>query len=82
MRTISIPVEALASIPLRCAWRGCRQSCASQPTPLPAGWVCLVTFRETSKAAVLDFARDRTFRDGVLCPEHVAALEALLERIN
>lgn len=76
-----IRVEDLENIPLRCAWRGCRAQCPPIPTPLPPGWFSLVTFRETATPGRLDFVVDRTYRDAVLCPEHVAELEQCLEPI-
>jgi hypothetical protein len=79
--TWNIPIEVAAAMPLRCAWRGCTAACEPLPAPLPAGWFSLVTFRETARPGVLDFVRDRTRRDAVLCAEHHAALERLLEPI-
>ena len=63
-------------LPSRCAWRNCTKSCG--PEALPLGWIMLVTFRETATPGKLDFLRDRTERDAVLCPDHAAALEACL----
>ena len=61
----------------RCAWAGCEAN-YSYPSALPPGWVCLVTFRSTEVPGILSFGVDKVFRDAVLCPEHVAALERCL----
>lgn len=79
---VSMPLEMLAKLPQSCAWKGCTATCDPLPTPLPPGWVCLVTFRETAQIGVLDFIRDKTSRDTSLCAEHSAALEACLKAIK
>lgn len=61
----------------RCAWRNCEATC-TDPVRLPADWIAFATFRKTRVPGVLDFAIDPVLRDALLCPEHNAALEALL----
>jgi hypothetical protein len=66
-------------IPCGCAWGGCAESFSAEM--LPEGWISLVTFRETATPGLLDFLKDRTQRDAVLCPAHAIALERQLKRL-
>jgi hypothetical protein len=66
-----------------CAWRGCN---ANFKTPMPSGWVNLVTWwaKEPDPwRTVIDICSDpHCQRDATLCPKHAAELEAMLTDIG
>jgi len=65
-----------------CAWRACGATCDALERPLPLGWLWLATWHDNKTPGRLDFLVDEVVRDAALCPEHVAALEALLIPIH
>jgi hypothetical protein len=72
----AIPLHVVRSIPFVC------EAECPNTRELPKGWISFATFRETAKPGVLDFRTDWVWRDAVLCPTHVAALERCLKNIG
>ena len=63
-----------------CAWSGCQRT-APAGLDLPVDWRWLITSRKpvVGVKAETVLSEGRCDRDGALCPDHVAALEALLK---
>src|SRR5437016_5698632 len=63
-----------------CAWAGCK---AVFRGDLPPSWVYLMAYWRRQPSSTLDFGPEtKWYRDGVLCPEHQAALERLLTPLS
>jgi hypothetical protein len=73
-------VAEINAMPRICAWNGCDETYQGDQ---PSDWNCLLVF--WSPGPIHDLAEiNPNFwpRDGVLCPEHSAALEKLLRPIR
>jgi hypothetical protein len=77
---VEISPSQYAALPTACAWGNCVAVACANGTALPRGWVYLHVFWQAHPTPVLDFGPGtQWYRDGLLCPEHVAALEQLLK---
>lgn len=75
-----MPPDWLAQMGCLCAWNGCT---ANYKGAMPKGWVALLTYWSKRPVAnPFDVPHKDMPRDCSLCPEHAAALEALLKPLG
>lgn len=69
----------MPGIGYRCAWKGCDKAFHGA---MPADWMWILTFNRPRPVGIVDPARQLLKRDGCLCPEHAARLDAQLIEID
>ncbi len=82
MFTTTMGADEFAALPSKCAWRGCAHSVASNAgakEPMPAGWTVMLAYRGKAKLNFEEIRPSDMLRDTVLCPQHTAQLESMLE---